>query len=84
MEDKCIMCNEDIPEGRQVCLICEYEIGNICEICGNKDKNICLTCRYWKIRPYNSSDFKASNSKKRKFITYIREFVKRKIKHKNN
>lgn len=84
MEDKCIMCNEDIPEGRQICLLCEYEIGNICETCGNKDKNICLTCRYWKIRPYNSSDFKASNSKKRKFITYIREFVKRKIKHKNN
>ena len=26
MEEKCIICGEIIPEGRQVCQICEYKI----------------------------------------------------------
>ena len=26
MEDRCVICNEIVPEGRQVCLICEYNI----------------------------------------------------------
>ena len=26
MEEKCIICGEVIPEGRQVCRICEYKI----------------------------------------------------------
>lgn len=24
MEDKCIICGETIPEGRQICWICEH------------------------------------------------------------
>ena len=26
MEDRCVMCGEIIPEGRQVCLICDKKI----------------------------------------------------------
>lgn len=26
MEDRCIVCGEAIPEGRQVCQMCEYKI----------------------------------------------------------
>lgn len=28
-EDRCICCGEIIPEGRQVCLNCEYRVGKI-------------------------------------------------------
>jgi predicted nucleic acid-binding Zn ribbon protein len=28
MEDRCVCCGEIIPEGRQVCAKCEYEINN--------------------------------------------------------
>lgn len=26
MEDRCIMCGEYVPEGRQVCRVCEQQI----------------------------------------------------------
>lgn len=28
-EDRCICCGKIIPEGRQVCLNCEYRVGKI-------------------------------------------------------
>lgn len=28
MEDRCIMCGEYVPEGRQVCKVCEQQILN--------------------------------------------------------
>lgn len=28
-EDRCICCGEIIPEGRQICLNCEYRVGKI-------------------------------------------------------
>ena len=28
MEDRCIMCGEYVPEGRQVCKVCENQILN--------------------------------------------------------
>lgn len=28
MENRCICCGEIIPEGRQVCIICEEEVEN--------------------------------------------------------
>ena len=27
--DRCIVCGEPVPEGRQVCLNCEYRVGKI-------------------------------------------------------
>ena len=28
MEDRCVMCGEYVPEGRQVCKVCEQKILN--------------------------------------------------------
>ena len=30
-EDRCICCGEVIPEGRQICIMCEVSIDNLTE-----------------------------------------------------
>ncbi len=44
MSDKCVICGEIIPEGRQVCPNCESESKNMNKFC-NAEANICLKCK---------------------------------------
>lgn len=43
--DRCVVCGNVIPEGRQVCPICMAG----CEGCGWEDRNNCKVCRGRKI-----------------------------------
>ena len=41
MEDRCLICNDIIPEGRHVCVQCEYAIMHTDE---KETHNYCLKC----------------------------------------
>lgn len=52
--DTCVMCNRTIPEGRQVCNICEFTIMQKCDRCMYEDTDMCLRCKYWRMKGYDS------------------------------
>lgn len=53
--DTCVMCNRTIPEGRQVCNICEFTIMQKCDRCIYKDMDMCLRCKYWRCARYGKA-----------------------------
>ena len=47
------MCGEYVAEGSHVCWKCRGKISK-CNVCRNKDKNICLVCENWRFSKYDS------------------------------
>lgn len=54
MSEHCIMCDAEVPEGRQVCWACENRVKLKCERCKYEDTHVCLTCKYWRVITYDS------------------------------
>lgn len=52
MDNKCVMCDKAIPEGRQVCPRCEFKIMQKCKTCMYEKTDICLKCPYWRCTKY--------------------------------
>jgi len=63
MADNCIMCGKVIPEGRQVCIQCEYEILQKCDVCMYEDTDMCLKCKFWRAKGYDSKKAKRKSLK---------------------
>lgn len=47
MEDRCIMCGEYVPEGRQVCKVCEQQILNNNKQISKSKKKSYIHKPYW-------------------------------------
>lgn len=47
MEDQCIMCGEYVPEGRQVCKVCEQQILNNNKQISKSKKKRYIRKPYW-------------------------------------
>lgn len=61
--ETCVMCGEAIPEGRQVCNICEFMIMQKCDRCMYEDADMCLRCKYWRMKRYDSRKTKRKSLK---------------------
>lgn len=58
MEDRCIMCGEYVPEGRQVCKVCERQILNDNKQISKSKKKRYIRKPYWD----NQSSYTQSDS----------------------
>lgn len=47
MEDRCIMCGEYVPEGRQVCKVCKQQILNNNKQISKSKKKRYIPKPYW-------------------------------------